>query len=82
MTPTKIPGAVLFLTLPLVSQIVPNAPKHAQCQFSDGSTITATYSHGSRRFQLATDGSLITAKEVNVPAGDYNVFPTPTTTGA
>jgi len=73
MTPTKVLDAVLFLAFPVASQTMPN--EHAQCKFSDGSTITVTYSYQSKRFQLRTDGSLITVKEVNVPAGDYNVVP-------
>ena len=46
-----------------------------QCKFSDGSTITVTYSSEHKNYQLATDESLVTVKGMSVPVGAYYVLP-------
>jgi hypothetical protein len=65
----------LFLAVRSVSQELPNPPRQAQCRFSDGSTITVTYSYERRNYIFATDGSLVTVNGVRVPTGDYAVSP-------
>jgi hypothetical protein len=82
---TKSLAFVLFLALYADTQDVPRAvprqksrhPKpqtHAQCKFSDGKTITATYSSGDvRTIAFVTDQNLVTLKDINVPAGDYMI---------
>ena len=75
----------LFLAVHAGSQDAPRAvpkqgirhPKpqtHAQCKFSDGKTITATYSSEDvRTIAFVTDQNLVTIKGVNVPAGNYMI---------
>jgi hypothetical protein len=65
----------LFLAVRAASQEVPKPPRQAQCRFSDGSTITVTYSSERRSYVFATDGSLVTVNGVRVPAGAYAVSP-------
>ncbi len=65
----------LFLTVRAAAQEVPKPPRQAQCRFSDGSTITVTYSYEGSGYLLFTDGSLVTVKGVQVPAGNYTMFP-------
>jgi len=66
----------LLLAVRAASQEVPKPSRQAQCKFSDGSTITVTYSYERRGYLLVTDGSLVTVKGVRVPAGDYTILPT------
>jgi len=73
MRATTILAFVVFLALQAASQDVPKP--QAQCKFSDGSTITITYSSEHKNYCLATDESLVTVKGVSVPAGAYSVFP-------
>jgi len=65
--------APLFLAIGAASQTAVQSPTQAQCRFSDGSTITVTYSPDLRQFRLSTDGPLLVAKEWNLPSGDYTV---------
>jgi len=65
----------LFVAVRAASQEVPKPPTEAQCKFSDGSTITVTYSYERKSYRFATDGTLVTVKGTRVPAGDYAVFP-------
>lgn len=64
-----------FLTVRAAAQEVPKPPRQAQCKFSDGSTITVTYSYERRGYLFVTDGSLVTVMGVRVPVGDYTIFP-------
>ena len=65
-----------FFALQAASQDMPKAQREAQCKFSDGKTITITYSsEGVKTARLATDEDLATVKGINIPAGDYSVFP-------
>lgn len=61
----------LFLAVRAVPQSVPQHPRHAQCKFSDGSTITVTYSLERKDYLLTTDGDIVTVGGVRVPPGDY-----------
>lgn len=74
----------LFLALHADSQDVPravpmrksrhpNPQTHAQCKFSNGKTITATYSGDVRTIAFVTDQNLVTLKDINVPAGNYMI---------
>ncbi len=60
-----------FLVVRAASQESPKLPKPAQCKFSDGTTITVTYSYERKSYLFATDGSLVTVKGMRVPSGDY-----------
>jgi hypothetical protein len=52
----------------------PKPQTHAQCKFSDGKTITATYSSGDvRTIAFVTDQNLVTIKGIHVPAGNYMI---------
>ena len=76
MRAQAILALALFLTVRTAAQGAPKRPTQAQCKFSDGETITVTYSSElTRTFRLVTDGSLVTIKGVDVPAGEYTVFP-------
>jgi len=66
----------LFLALRAASQDVPKPQRQARCKFSDGKTITVTYSSERiRTISLLTDERLVTVKGISVPAGDYTIFP-------
>jgi hypothetical protein len=65
----------LFFAVQAASQELPKPPRQALCRFSDGSTITVTYSYQRNRYLFATDGSLVTVNGVRVPAGDYALSP-------
>ena len=75
MRASTILAFALLVAARAASQEVANPPRKAQCRFSDGSTITVTYSYERNSYLLATDGTLVTVKGVRVPAGDYAVFP-------
>jgi Protein of unknown function (DUF2911) len=67
----------LFLTVRTVAQGAAKHPTQAQCKFSDGETITVMYSsEETRTLRLLTGESLVTIKGVDVPAGEYTVYPT------
>jgi hypothetical protein len=67
----------LFLIVRTAAQATSKGPTQARCEFSDSQTITVTYSsEQTRTFRLVTDGNLITIKAVDVPAGEYSIFPT------
>ena len=46
---------------------------HAQCKFADGKTITAAYSPDVRVIAFVTHQNLVTAKNINIPAGSYMI---------
>ena len=75
MRPQAILAFALFLTVRAAAQEVPKPSRQAQCRFSDGSAITVTYSYERRGYLFVTDGSLVTVKGVQVPVGDYTIFP-------
>jgi hypothetical protein len=64
---------VFFFTLRAAAQDVPKPQTQAQCRFSDGKTITVTYSSERRNYRLVTDENLVTVRGITVPAGDYTV---------
>jgi hypothetical protein len=64
----------ILLTFRAAAQDTPKA--QTQCNFPDGKIIRITYfSEPLGSTQLATDESLVTAKGISVPAGDYIVSP-------
>lgn len=75
MRASTILAFALFVAVRTASQETPESPRKAQCKFSDGSTITVTYSYERNGYRFATDGTLVTVKGVRVPAGDYAVLP-------
>jgi len=75
MRASTILALALFVAVQTVSQEAPRPPREAKCKFSDGSTITVTYSYERKSYRFATDGTLVTIKGVRVPAGDYAVLP-------
>jgi len=76
MNARTILALALFLTVRTAAQVVLKVPTKAQCKFSSEETITVMYpSEGMKTFRLVTDGNLITIKAVDVPAGEYTVFP-------
>ena len=75
MRAQTILALALFLAVRAASQEVPKPPRQAQCKYSDGTTITVTYSYERKSYLFTTDGTLVTVKGMRVPAGDYTVFP-------
>src|SRR5437016_3741587 len=75
MTAKTILAFLFLLTLRTAAQEAPEPQRQAQCNFSDGRTITVTYSSERREYRLATDEDLVTVKGIGVPSGDYSVFP-------
>jgi hypothetical protein len=66
----------LFLTIRAASEDSAKRQTQAQCKFSDGVTITVTYSSDrTSALKLETDGPLITVKGIDVPIGEYIVMP-------
>jgi len=66
----------LFWAVRAASEDLPKHKTQAQCKFSDGTTITVTYSSDrSKGLKLVTDGSLIAVTGIDVPAGEYTVIP-------
>lgn len=69
-------ASVLLLAVGAASQQRKIPAPTANCRFSDGSTITVTYSSDLRGYRFVTDGSLLAVSGVHVPAGEYVVtFP-------
>jgi hypothetical protein len=66
---------LVLLATPGISQDAVSSPSHAQCRFSDGSTITVTYSPQQRQFRFSTPEALLSVPGVSVPAGDYTASP-------
>lgn len=64
----------LLLAVRAAAQEVPKLPAQAQCKFSDGTTITVSYSEERKSYRFATDGILVTIRGIRVPAGDYAVL--------
>ena len=67
---------LMFLAIGAASQTAMQSPTHAQCKFSDGSTIIVTYSPAPehQQFRFTTDGPLLMANGLKVPSGDYTVY--------
>jgi len=65
----------LFLAVQAASQDAPKLPAQAQCKFSDGTTISVSYSYERKSYLFTSDGSLVTIRGVRVPSGDYAVSP-------
>jgi len=78
----------LFLAVRTAAQDASKRPTQSQCKFSDGETITVTYSsERTGALKLAIDGSLITVRSAwirngqafslpttSVPMGEYTIF--------
>lgn len=61
-----------FLTLRAAAQ---HSPK-SECKFSDGKTVRIMHSsEPAASVRFSTDGNLVTAKGMSVPAGDYIALP-------
>jgi len=75
MRAQAILACALLLAVRAASQEGPKSPSQAQCRFSDGSTITVTYSFERRGYLFVTDGSLVTVKGMRVPPGGYAILP-------
>jgi len=63
-----------FLAMGAASQDVVQLPAHAQCTFSDGTSIVVGQLLDHQRYLLSTNGSLLTMQGRSVPAGDYTVY--------
>ena len=66
--------ALVFFAMGAASQDVVQSRTHAQCTFSDGTSIGVTYSLGHQRYRLSTNGPLLTTQGISVPAGDYTAY--------
>jgi len=76
MRPRTILALALFLTVRTAAHGTLKRPPQAQCEFSDGKTITVMYSsEQTRTLRLVTDETLVTIKAVDIPAGEYTVVP-------
>jgi hypothetical protein len=64
-----------LLVTPGISQDAASSPGQAHCTFSDGSTISMTYSPLRRQFRFSTREALLSVPGVSVPAGDYTASP-------
>lgn len=67
--------ALMFLAIGAAPQTAMRSPTQAQCRFSDGNTITVSYSPEHQQFRLSTDETLLVAKRWTLPSGDYTVHP-------
>ena len=70
-------AAILVLmlwALAAASQDVVKSPAPAECTFSDGSTITVTYSREQRGYRFSTQESVLSVAGGSVPAGDYMAY--------
>jgi len=68
---------LMFLAMGAVSQDAVQSPAHAQCRFSDGTSIVVSDFHFlfmHQRFRLSTNGPLLTTHGISVPAGDYDAY--------
>jgi hypothetical protein len=63
--------ALVFFAMGAASQDVVPSPTHAQCTFSDGTSIAFSYLLQGQRYRLSTNGALLTTQGISVPAGDY-----------
>ena len=66
--------ALAFFAMGAASQDVVQSPTHAQCTFSDGTSIAFSYLLQHQRYRLSTNGPLLTTQGTSVPAGDYSVY--------
>jgi hypothetical protein len=66
--------ALAFFAMGAASQDVVQSPTHAQCTFSDGTSIAFSYLLQHQRYRLSTSGPLLTTQGTSVPAGDYAVY--------
>jgi len=64
----------IFFAMGAASQDVVQSPAHAQCTFSDGTSIVVSYLLEHQRYRLSTNGPLLTTQGISVPAGDYTVY--------
>lgn len=64
-----------LLATAAIAQNVQNSPAQTQCTFSDGSTISVTYSREQRQFRFSTHEPLLSVPGVSLPAGDYTALP-------
>jgi hypothetical protein len=68
---------LVFLAMGAASQDGVQSPAHAQCRFSDGTSIVVSDFHflfEHQRFRLSTNGPLLTTHGISVPAGDYDAY--------
>jgi hypothetical protein len=68
---------LMFLAMGAASQDMVKLPAHAQCTFSDGTSIVVSDFHflfEHQRFRLSTSGPLLTTHGISVPAGDYDAY--------
>jgi hypothetical protein len=69
--------AVVLFAMGAASQNVVHSPAHAQCRFSDGTSIVVSDFHflfEHQRFRLSTNGPLLTTHGISLPAGDYDAY--------
>ena len=66
--------ALVFFAMGAASQDVVQSPTHAQCTFSDGTSIAFSYLLQHQRYRLSTNEPLLTTQGTSVPAGDYTVY--------
>lgn len=66
--------ALVFLAMGAASQDVVQSPTHAQCTFSDGTSIAFSSLLQHQQYRLSTNGPLLTTQGTSVPAGDYTVY--------
>ena len=69
--------AVVLFAMGAASQDVVHSPAHAQCRFSDGTSIVVSDFHflfEHQWFRLSTSGPLLTTHGISVPAGDYDAY--------
>jgi len=68
---------VVLFAMGAASQDVIHSPAHAQCRFSDGTSIVVSDFHflfEHQWFRLSTSGPLFTTHGISVPAGDYDAY--------
>ena|SRR5215471_9400795 len=65
---------LMFFGIGAAPQDVVQSQAHAQCTFSDGTSIVVGYFLDHQRYGLSTNGPLLTTHGTSVPAGDYTVY--------
>ena len=65
---------LMFFGIGAAPQDVVQSQAHAQCTFSDGTSIVVGYFLDHQRYGLSTNGPLLTTPGTSVPAGDYTVY--------
>jgi hypothetical protein len=69
--------SVVLFAMGAASQDVVHSPAHAQCRFSDGTSIVVSDFHflfEHQWFRFSTGGPLLTTHGISVPAGDYDAY--------